>query len=220
MPQRAPEGTTEAPLRTRRGERRQRVILRSAAELFDGRGYHQTHMVDIAAAAGIGKATLYHYFRSKDEILYWLHDEFIELLIERQEIRAQSDMSPSEQLLAVIADILELMDTHRGYVRVFFEHWRELPSTARQLMAARRKHYERLVEQVIADGYADGAFREVDVELSALSLFGMCNWTYQWYKPDGPLRGRDIAAVFHDLFLNGIGQRRLDPSPRNRDEFS
>src|ERR1700742_4790721 len=115
-----------APL-SARGERRRRAVLRHAAELFDARGYHRTHMSEIATAAGVRKTTLYHYFRSKDEILYWIHDEFIELLIARQEDHARTRLTPADQLLGVITDILQLMQTHRGYVRVFFEHWRDLP---------------------------------------------------------------------------------------------
>jgi AcrR family transcriptional regulator len=183
------------------------MIMRCAAQLFDEHGYHNTRMAEIATAAGIRKATLYHYFASKDEILYWLQDEFIEVLIERQEARRDHPLEPESQLLEIGADILELMDTHRGYARVFFEHRQDLPAPARSMIAAREKHYEHLVSEILSEGVARGSFRPMDVRLSALSFFGMCNWCCQWYDPDGELTGRQIAQYFIEIFTTGIAMR-------------
>jgi AcrR family transcriptional regulator len=198
----APAGAA-APL-SARGERRRHAVLRHAAELFDARGYHRTQMSEIAAASGIRKTTLYHYFRSKDEILYSIHDEFIELLIASQEDEARTRLAPADQLLGVIADILKLMETHRGYVRVFFEHWRDLPPDARASIKGRRDHYERLVLEILRNGVSDGSFRDLDSRLAAMAIFGSCNWAYQWYDPNGPLQVDDIARAFYDQILNGI----------------
>jgi AcrR family transcriptional regulator len=199
----AKDAPAAAPL-SARGERRRSAVLRHAAELFDARGYHRTQMSEIAAAAGIRKTTLYHYFRSKDEILYWIHDEFIELLIARQEDNARTGLAPADQLLEVITDILQLMATHRGYVRVFFEHWRDLPLNSRTLIKARRDHYERLILEILRNGIADGSFRDLDPRLAAMAIFGSCNWAYQWYDRDGLLEVHDIARAFCDQFLHGI----------------
>jgi AcrR family transcriptional regulator len=117
-------------------ERRQEIV-RTAADLFDRAGYSSTTMEDIAHAVGIAKPTLYHYFKSKDEILFWIHEEFIDLLINRHEQRLQALLDPNQLLLEVMADILELMETHRGHVRVFFEHHRELPILDRETIRAR-----------------------------------------------------------------------------------
>jgi AcrR family transcriptional regulator len=180
-------------------------VVREAAALFDERGYHATSMEDIAAAVGLRKPTLYHYFRSKDQILLSIHEEFIDLLISRQQRRLQTSMKPDQLLLEIMADILELMETHRGHVRTFFEHHRELPEDAHEAIEAKREAYEGMVSHVIQAGIDDGTFRPVDVKLATLALFGVCNWAYQWYRPGGPLRSREIAYVFWDLLVNGLG---------------
>lgn len=188
------------------GGRREEVIERAAA-LFDERGYYATSMEDIAEAVGVRKPTLYHYFGSKDEILFWIHEEFIDLLIARQERRADTAMTPEQLVLEIMGDILELMETHRGHVRVFFEHHRELPADEHEAIAAKRARYEEAVAQVIQRGIDDGSFRPVDVKLATLALFGICNWAYQWYRSSGPLRPRELAYLFWDIFLNGVGAR-------------
>src|SRR3954463_3173905 len=109
-----------------KAETRRRQVVTHAAELFDQAGYHTTNMAELARAVGLEKPTLYHYFSGKDEILFWIHEEFIDLLIAKDEARQAEELGPGEELRGVMRDVLGLMETHRGHVRVFFEHAREL----------------------------------------------------------------------------------------------
>jgi AcrR family transcriptional regulator len=106
------------PPRVKADEKRREVVER-AATLFDSAGYHTTSVAELAAAVGLSKPALYHYVSSKDEILFWIHEEFIDLLIAKQK-RRPSDVPASAALREIMSDLLELMDTHRGHVRVFF----------------------------------------------------------------------------------------------------
>jgi AcrR family transcriptional regulator len=129
-------------------EERRHQIATTAAGLFDRLGYSAMTMDDIARAIGIAKPTLYHYFSSKDQILTEIHQEVIDLLITRHEERLKVRLGPEQLLLEVMADILELWDTHRGYVSVFFDHHRELPPEVQQSIHEKRVHYERMVESI------------------------------------------------------------------------
>ena len=189
-------------------ERRQQIIS-LAAGLFDKSGYTNTTMDDIAREVGVAKPTLYHYFPSKDDILHAIHEEFIDLLISRHEARAGTGLRPEQLLLEAMADILELMETHRGHVRVFFEHHRELPAEARGPIRVKRDRYEKIVEDLIGEGMDRGVFRETDRHLATLATFGMCNWAYQWYRPGGALRSREIAYQFWNLLVYGLGTDKI-----------
>lgn len=183
-------------------DRRRRELIAQAAELFDRAGYHTTNVAALAEAAGLRKATLYHYFTSKDEILFWIHDEFIDLLVAKES--ARRSLPPVDALREVMVDVLELMRTHRGHVRVFFEHYRELSPEHRQTIRRKRDAYERTVESIVRRGVESGSFRDVDPRLTTLAVFGMCNWAYQWYAAEGGLSPREIAERFFDLLLNGL----------------
>jgi TetR/AcrR family transcriptional regulator, cholesterol catabolism regulator len=185
-------------------DRRQEIVT-AAADLFDKRGYANTTMDDIARIVGIAKPTLYHYFASKDQILSNIHEEFIDILIDKHQRRELVQLPAEQMLLEVMVDILELMQTHRGHVRVFFEHHRELPDDARREMRKKRDHYEAAVTEVVRRGVANGTFRGIDGHLAALGVFGMCNWAYQWYRPSGPLKPREIAYQLWDMIMRGIG---------------
>lgn len=207
-----PPGTRTARRRMSLDDRRQEIVG-AAAELFDRSGYTSTTMDDIGREVGIAKPTLYHYFRSKDQILGSIHEEFIDLLLEKDERRQRAGLPPEQLLLEVMVDILELMETHRGHVRVFFEHHRELPDEQQPHIRDKRDRYEDAVARAIEQGTAAGTFRAVDPRLAALALFGMCNWAYQWYQPSGPLRPREIAYQFWDVFVRGVSAPGVRSTP-------
>ncbi len=197
--------------RANRQETRRAEIVREAANLFDKQGYHQTSVEEIAEAVGIRKPSLYYYFKSKDELLFWIHEEFVELLIERHTARLQLPLTASQLLHEVIADILQLMETHRGHVRVFFEHHRELADEHKAKIRLKRDRYEAMVEDIVRRGVETGEFRPTNVRLTTLAIFGATNWAYQWYRSAGPLRPPEIAYIFSDLLLRGIGGANLRP---------
>lgn len=187
---------------TSAAERRREIVAR-AAELFDREGFANVGVGRIAEAVGLAKPTLYHYVSSKDELLTWIHEEFIDELLAARAMRS-NDLPPEQELRAVIADILGLMASHRSHVRVFFEHHRELPEQARERVRTKRDAYQQHVEETIRRGIADGVLRDVDPRIASFALFGMCNWAYQWFSTDGALSASAIADLYADLFLHGL----------------
>jgi TetR/AcrR family transcriptional regulator, cholesterol catabolism regulator len=197
--------TAQTAHSTARSEVQRQRILKEAASLFEVSGYHNTSMEEIASRMGLRKPTLYHYFNSKEDILFGIHDAFIDRLIDRQKAREAIAMDGRQQLLEIIMDMLQVIDEQRGEVRAFFEFFRELSPDRRQLIAAKRDEYEGFVEAVIRQGVESGEFRDVDPRLAALTLFGMVNWSYQWFQPGGRLGPRELSYVMWDTFLKGIG---------------
>lgn len=216
LPVKKKESVSEVPDRpdgrSSRQRRRRREIVRVAAILFDEQGYHQTSMEDIAEAVGIRKPSLYYYFKSKDELLFWIHEEFVDWLLERHDARLKLPLTATQLVHEMIADILELMETHRGHVRVFFEHYRELADEHKAKIKRKRDRYHAMVEEFVRRGIETGEFRPVDARLTTLAIFGAANWAYQWYLSDGRLRPREIAYVFSDLLLNGLSRVPAKPS--------
>jgi AcrR family transcriptional regulator len=182
-------------------ERRQQIIDRSAV-LFDSQPYHSTTMDDIAASVGVAKPTLYHYFKSKSEILFEIHEDLIERLLSRH--GGQREGSPSEQLLAIMIDILGFMQSRPGHMRVFFEHYRELPAREQETIRLKREQFQSILEQVLADGVEAGEFGDIDISITSFQIFGACIWAYQWYVPSGRLQPEEIARQFWQQFMSGI----------------
>lgn len=194
------------PKRVNADDKRRQIVAR-AAVVFDTDGYHTTNMESLANAVGLKKPTLYHYFSGKDEILFWIHEEFIDLLIAQHEARAREHLGAAESLRWMMIDVLGLMDTHRGHVRVFFEHHRELSAADQITIATKRDRYAAMVEAEVERGIRAGELSDVDPRLTAFALFGMCNWSYQWYRSGGARTSREIAEYFWDILINGLRPR-------------
>jgi AcrR family transcriptional regulator len=208
-PQSGPRAVVAVP-----ADERRRTIVQRAAELFNSRGYYQTTMDDIGAAVGIRKSTLYHYFSSKHEILFWIHEEVIDEILARHEARMARPTSASESLFEIIADILELIASRSGYSRVFFEHSRELRPEELAVVQEKRARYTQMMEDVIRRGVSTGEFRPLDPQVATLAVGGMCNWAYQWLRPGQRLSSSEVAACFQDIVINGM----VAPHPADQHE--
>ena len=163
---------------------RKAQIMKVAADLFETRAYQETSMEAIAKEVGIGKASLYYYFSSKDDLLAQMHLGMIVLIIDAHQRRVDDGvLDPSVLLLAMMTDLVSLTETHPGHMRGVFEHFQELPETARAKIAEQRDRYRGTIIHVLDRGVAEGVFTVADPNLTAMAILGMCSWTYQSVPP-------------------------------------
>lgn len=187
--------------------RRKREIVQGAARLFDRVGYHGVTMSMIAEAAGVKKPTLYHYIKSKDEILFMLHELFIGTLRRNTDARMNQGADELEILRGLLVDTLRLLHDYPGYMRAFFEHTRELGHEQRKLIAIKRDEYIDLIVGVIQKAMAKGLINRADPRLTANCLFALGNWPYQWYRPNKDPAPEIIAERCWQIFLCGLAAR-------------
>jgi AcrR family transcriptional regulator len=185
-------------------EQKIRQIVNEAAKLFDKVGYHTANMDMVAKACDLRKPTLYHYIKSKEEILLRIHQTLIDDLGAKHQARTELGLGREELLLGMITDILHAIADHRGYVRAFLEHYRELEPTVRQQISEKRQDYFRCITDLIAEGVAEGVYHTDDVTLSGLFLVGQVNWAYQWYVAGVSPAPEQIARKLLDTFLYGL----------------
>lgn len=157
-------------------------IIERCAQLFDSGGYHRATMQLLADEVGLGKPTLYHYFASKTDILYAIHQIQIAALLDGIDSARRRGLSAEQQLYHAARDILEQIARHPGYTRAFFDHYSELEGAKRTEIRERRVEYFKRVCDIIRAGMASGAFRKTDVEMAAYGFLGTCSWAYQWYR--------------------------------------
>lgn len=186
-------------------EKRLEIIERCAA-LFDRVGFHGTSMQMLANEVGLGKPTLYHYFASKNDILYEMHQMHIDALIHGLDADVESVGTKTAELLEkACAQALREIAQHPGYVRAFMDHHTELDATQRTEMRKRRTDYFARINGIISNGISSGKFRKVDHELATLAFVGMCNWAYKWYpKRADKTPPEKMAKSLCGIFLGGL----------------
>jgi len=187
-----------SPGRTIRGGATRDGILENAAALFALKGFEGTAFKDIADEMGITRPALYHYFASKYEVLEVLIAETSESTAEEMRaVRRRDDLSPSEKLHSVTANLVRERMAAPQRFRMLDRTESALPTEiANKHLAARRAVLSELTA-IIVDGIRTGQFRETDERLAALSVIGMCNWVAWWYVP-GRDKSDNIPATLAD----------------------
>ena len=185
-------------------------ILRTAARLFQQRGYDATSMNDVAAALKLSKGGLYHHFQSKDEILFEIMNHAMEITQDRVLNPVRGIADPEERLRALIRLHIEVVLSPRDReITVMLHENHPLPPALRKRINSRKKDYIHFLENLMAEVQEKvQPSRPVGVKVSpraaAFALLGMINWIYQWYKPEGELQAQNLIPQFTDLIFGGI----------------
>jgi len=183
-------------------------IVSAAAKLFDKAGYHNANMEMLAEATGLQKPSLYHYVKSKGEVLLRIHHKLLDTLNAQHLRRVEEGQTREELLYGICKDIIEFIAENRGYVRAFFENYRELDESIRIQLRKDRSAYFAIITDLIAQGVAAGEYETHEVTLSALFLMGQVNWAYQWYRPGQNPAPEVLARMMLDTFLYGVARQK------------
>jgi len=181
-------------------------ILRTAARLFQQRGYDATSMNDVAAALKLSKGGLYHHFQSKDQILFEIMNHAMDITEERVLAPVRGIADPEQRLRALIRLHIEVvLSPADREITVMLHENHPLAPVLRKRINIRKKEYIHFVESLISEvqrvHQAKGA---VSARAAAFALLGMINWIYQWHKPEGELQTHNLAPQFTSLVLGGI----------------
>ena len=193
------------------GEFPRNRVFEVAAEVFHRKGYDNTSMSDVASAAGLTKAGLYHHVASKESLLYTILDYGLDLT-ESHVVKPLEEIADPLQRLKTMIDLhLQLVLEERNLeVTGLLHECKTLSPADRTRINRRKKEYVKMTTKLIADLLKKYNIKDVNPKLAAFALLGMLNWTYQWYKASGPSRRDEIVASFQQIFLQGI----LGPNQR------
>ena len=183
-------------------------ILRTAARLFQQRGYDATSMNDVAAALKLSKGGLYHHFQSKDEILFNLMDHAMDITQQRVIDPVRGIADPEQRLRMLIRLHIEVVLSERDReITVMLHENHPLPPALRRRINSRKKDYVHFMENLIAE--VQGVRKSkgiVSPRAEVFALLGMINWIYQWYKQQGTLQGEQLAQQYTAIFFAGAFQ--------------
>jgi TetR/AcrR family transcriptional regulator, cholesterol catabolism regulator len=186
-------------------------ILRTAARLFQQRGYDATSMNDVAAALKLSKGGLYHHFQSKDEMLFHIMNHALDITEERVVKVVRGIQGPEERLRTLIRLHIEVVLSVRDReITVMLHENHPLPPSLRKRINSRKKDYIHFLENLMtevqdkAQKAQHRAKGRVSPRAAAFALLGMINWIYQWYKPEGDLQAQNLVPQFTDLIFGGI----------------
>jgi len=201
------ELSASAPGFIRREARRpetQELIYQAAVRLFREQGYHATSIRNIATAVDIQPATIYHYFRNKEAILYSIMERVLTDLLAIQQRLANPEAGPVEQLREMVRAHVHFHCEHALEAFVADNELRGLSGDLYDRIIAYRDRYQAMFRQVIEEGVRQDVFRVPDVRVATNILLVMATGAVTWFCPGGRLSLEEIADIHATLALKGV----------------
>jgi len=162
-------------------------------------------MRDISRATGVSLAGLYHYCKSKEELLFLIQDNCFGRVLERLEQRLPEAQDPVSRLRLFIENHLSFFAANMAEMKVLSHEAESLRGDLRAHVSTRKDKYTKLARTILSDlQSSEHSTRTVDVTVATYALFGMMNWIYNWYDPNGKLKANDLAENVTQLFLGGF----------------
>lgn len=184
------------------------AIRSSATKLFSRVGYHATSMTQVAGAAGISKGLLYHYYENKDFLLFDILEAHLLDLAEDVETAAQKSLDPEEKLGFIIEALLDNYHDSDEEHRIQLAEMSSLPLDRQEVLRNLERRIVIPVNQAVSEMLPRDVAQNMMLKPCTMTLFGMVNWCFMWFKKDGPMSRADYAKLVSQIFLNGI--RSLD----------
>ncbi len=184
---------------------REKEILAVAAQLFAQEGFETVAVRHIAEAVGLSKATLYHYFKDKDEIYARIVIDTLEKICLYVEERVTKGKTNRERLVIFMEATATFFEENIWTATALLLGLGGLNQPHQREKAAYwRDRHEQNLRKIIQAGIAENEFRTVNPSVAGRAILSTLNWMGRWYKPDGPTRACEFALEYADLFLDGL----------------
>ncbi|WP_431800627.1 TetR/AcrR family transcriptional regulator [Halobacillus andaensis] len=185
-------------------------MIDTCIALFGRKGFRETSIQDIVDANGMTKGTFYYYFKSKEDVLVYIHDTFIsDLLTKQEKINRNIEWSSREKLYAVVEMMIENIAEGADSAMVFFREIRNLSDKKTGEILPKREQFQKNIQSIIEEGINRGEFRgDLRADMLSYAILGIANWSYFWYEPDGEVKEKELTDIYMNIILQGIEEEK------------
>jgi AcrR family transcriptional regulator len=181
---------------------RRAAIVERAAELYARKGFAGASVADLAKAIGASKSLIYHYYPSKEDILFEVMDSHLRELAAAADEVMSRPLAPADKLREIARAFMRLYVGASARHKVLLNELDALPPARRTEIVSRQR---RLIEAV--EGLLTGLQPRLRPRLAlpaAMLFFGMINWTHTWFREGGVASAGDVADLATDFVLRGL----------------
>jgi len=178
------------------------TILNRSAELFSEHGYDRASMNKIAEACGVSKANLYHYYKDKEGLLFDVIRFHLKELLDVIEEVSRLELPADERLRGLIGALLEAYRDADSQHNVQISSMRFLPLKRQAELKGMEREMVEIFSSAIL-GVAPQLKGSKMLKPVTMSMFGMINWHYLWFKSTGSVTRADYADLVTKLIADG-----------------
>jgi AcrR family transcriptional regulator len=183
---------------------KQEQLFNTAAALFAQKGYHGTSINDLAQAMDLQKGSLYHYFKSKEELLFRLLDEYISAALIEIEKICNLDVNPVEKLRLFMLFYSGFYAGDRDRLVLLINDIDKLGEAYRLKVIEKERCYTRALTGIFDQLQASGVMKPMPPAVAAFAFFGMVHYTCKWFQQDGAVTAEALGEMFLEIFTKGV----------------
>ena len=189
-------------------EQRREAILDKAAHLFARMGFTGASVADLAAACETSKSLIYHYYPSKEDVLYGVMASHLDQLVQDVDLVLSHEAAPTELLSALIHSFMRHYIGAADRQKVLLNELGNLPADRRKIIVDKQRGVIEAVQKLLEAIHPALAGDAVLARTQTMLLFGMINWTHTWFDPAGPVSADEFADMALDRIMAPIKARR------------
>jgi AcrR family transcriptional regulator len=178
-------------------------IAKAAVKLFDEKGYLETSMDDISTAAKLSKGGIYHYFSSKNEILYFISTNFMALLLKDLEQELGKIEDNLSKIQFIISRHIGFYTKYIAEAKTTLHEGHLLPPAYFKIIGEQEKQYHQIVSRVLSE-LLGGQVSKDQLKVLTFILFGTCNGIYYWYDPKGSVTPEELSKIMSGILCKGL----------------
>jgi AcrR family transcriptional regulator len=185
-------------------EQRQKAIIEKAAHMFARYGFVGTSVADLAKECATSKSLIYHYFPSKEDILFQVMSSHVDQLIEDTEQAVVEKDSPERQFSKLVHTFLQHYVGAADRQKVLLNEMANLPDESRNIIIEKQRKLVEALQNFVVSIHPELAADPASARVQTMIIFGMLNWTHTWYDPDGPLGVDKLARMIVNTAMGRI----------------
>ncbi|MEY9215042.1 TetR family transcriptional regulator [Thermobifida halotolerans] len=180
-------------------------LLAEATRLFAQHGFDRVSVQELVEAAGVTKGAMYHYFTSKDDLLFAVYQRVLDMQMSRLVQIVEGGGGVAERLHAAASDVVQTTVDNLDDTVIFFRSLHMLSPGRQSEVRKERRRYHELFRSLIEEGMREGVFHEkVPADIVVNYFFGSIHHLGMWYRADGELDGAQLGGYYADLLLASL----------------
>jgi len=179
-------------------------IQRVAARLFAYDGYHSTSMRQIARELGMNQSSLYHYFRSKEDILFQLMEDAVDNALTTLKTICADILLPHEKLKKTLNFYARYYAGAPVRLILLVNEQNSLLPEHRAVLVDKQREYVRIFKEIFEELDVHGLAKAIPHSVAIFAFLGMVHYTITWYDKNGPVDLERLAGIFVEIFTQGI----------------
>jgi AcrR family transcriptional regulator len=203
-PEISPDAAVRIANRTEGYDRKLEFVLAAGARVMAREGYGMSTMRKVSREADMSLAGLYHYFASKEELLFLIQFHTFDSILERLTERLESVEDPKHRLRVMVTNHLEHFLSRMNELKVCASDMETLTGEYHEQVRTLRQRYLKTALEIVEAIAKEVGTSRVDPWLATLYLFGMLNWIYMWFPAAEDTSAETLANQVMVLFLEGF----------------